>query len=111
MDTLIHNLLWSIIPLWVSYFLHFEDNLQIFQGRRIKLEDRLNDIRMRVEDQQFQTGRRRKEVDIWLNDTGAKCAELRMLHNMTYGDVSPFQKITERLRSGGLIKRLIKKGG
>ncbi|CAO2833464.1 unnamed protein product [Amaranthus hypochondriacus] len=91
---------------WVtdSLFLWNIDKLQVLQRRTKKLEDRLNNVRMRVEDQEFQTGRRRKEVvDIWLNDTGAKCEEVRMLQNRT-----TWWNIPKQLDFVFLIKNLIR---
>lgn len=91
---------------WVtnSLFLWNIDKLQVLQRRTKRLEDRLNNVRMRVEDQEFQTGRCRKEaVDIWLNDTGAKCEEVRMLQNRT-----TWWNIPEQLDFVFLIKNLIR---
>ncbi|XP_021758529.1 probable disease resistance protein At1g15890 [Chenopodium quinoa] len=98
------------LPRWIHFYNNLNVNVQTLHERRDRLHVRLDDMIMQVEDQEFQTGRRRKrEVDNWISSAGTKCNELEtlLLQDMLR-ETSYFWKFLYRAWLGNLVERLIR---
>nr|AUS89432.1 RPS5-like protein [Sesuvium portulacastrum] len=68
------------LPSWAEYCNDLIANVQYLRDRRARLETRMDDLSMRVEEEEFRTCRQRKrEVDNWLTSAATKDTEVREL--------------------------------
>ncbi|CAO2833422.1 unnamed protein product [Amaranthus hypochondriacus] len=66
------------LPRWIHFYNNLNANLRQLRDKNHMLQQRQHDLREQVEDEEFQTGmRRRREVDNWLTCAGTKGTEVQ----------------------------------
>ncbi|XP_021758750.1 probable disease resistance protein At4g14610 isoform X2 [Chenopodium quinoa] len=95
------------VPGWILFYYNLNASMQTLEEKRDRLQERLSDQKMWIEDQEFQTGRRRtREADDWLASAGIKCAEVQKLLQEMKRETCHLKFLYE-VWSENLVKRLI----
>lgn len=98
----------SRLPRWLQLYNNLKANVRKLREKTDMLQERLNDLRIRVENEEFRTGRRRKrEVDNWLNYAGTKCGETHRLLQAMARETNHFWKFLHQAWLGNLVERKI----